>query len=140
MALIEWSEELSVGIDLIDRQHMILVRAINLLAMAVERSCSNELLGEIFDTLADYTVTHFGYEEELFDMYGYPETPEHKAEHEALLARVVELKSKWDAGQAEIGHEVLIFLVNWLKHHILGSDKRYSGFLILSMNGLRKAG
>jgi hemerythrin-like metal-binding protein len=138
MALIEWSDELSVGIDMIDRQHMILVRAINLLAMAVERSCSNELLGEVFNTLADYTVTHFGYEEELFDLYGYPETPEHKHEHESLLGRVVELKGKWDAGEAELGQEVLIFLVNWLKHHILGSDKKYSAFLILAMNGLRK--
>ena len=59
MALLEWSDELSVGIDLIDKQHMILVRAINLLAMAIEKNSERELLAAIFETLADYTHTHF---------------------------------------------------------------------------------
>ena len=64
MALIEWSNELSVNIPLIDKQHMILIRAINLLAMAVQHNSSRELMQEIFVTLRDYTDTHFAYAEE----------------------------------------------------------------------------
>ena len=130
MALIEWSNELSVNIPLIDKQHMILIRAINLLAMAVQHNSSRELMQEIFVTLRDYTDTHFAYEEELFDRFGYPDTAEHKAQHRGLLEKVVDLDQRWRAGQAEIGPEVLKFLVDWLRSHILGSDKKYSKFLV----------
>ncbi len=133
MAIIEWTDELSVGIDMIDKQHMILIRAINLLALAVKSNSSNELMGAIFDTLADYTDTHFSYEEELFERYGYPETEEHKQSHKALLERVIQLRTEWEAGKATIGPEVLQFLVDWLKTHIMGTDKRYSAFLINAM-------
>lgn len=133
MALLEWSDELSVGIDLIDKQHMILVRAINLLAMAINKKSERELLAAIFETLADYTVEHFTFEEYLFELFDYPETEHHKQTHKALLDKVVALKAKFDAGESDLGPEVLKFLVEWLTKHIMGTDKRYSGFLIESM-------
>jgi hemerythrin-like metal-binding protein len=139
VALIEWSDELSVSIPLIDKQHKILIRAINLLAMAVQHNSSRELMQEIFVTLRDYTDTHFAYEEELFDRFGYPGTAEHKAQHRGLLNKVVELEQRWKTGQAEIGPEVLKFLVDWLRNHILGSDMKYSSFLVGALGQSRKA-
>lgn len=133
MALFEWDDSFSVGIDMVDRQHMILVRAINLLDMAVKANSSDKLLAAIFDTLADYTDVHFAYEEQLFDTYGYPDAEEHKAEHTALLEKVQNLKHDWQAGKAEIGQEVLDFLVNWLQGHILGSDQAYTAHLVKQM-------
>ncbi len=138
MALLEWSDELSVGIDLIDKQHMILVRAINLLAMALEKNSERELLAAIFETLADYTVTHFSYEEELFEHFGYPETKQHRDAHQALLDKVVSLKGKFDAGEDNLGPDVLKFLVEWLTKHIMGTDKRYVPFLLSAMEEQRK--
>ncbi|MFV0368690.1 MAG: bacteriohemerythrin [Hyphomicrobiaceae bacterium] len=133
--MLEWSDEFSVGIDLIDKQHKILIRAINLLAMAVEYNSSRDMMQEIFTTLRDYTDTHFAYEEELFDRFDYPETELHKAQHRGLLKQVVDLEKRWQAGDAEIGAEVLQFLVNWLRNHILGSDKKYSAFLSKALAG-----
>lgn len=130
MALLEWSDEFSVGIELIDKQHQILFRAINLLALAVQHNSSRDLMQEIFSTLRGYTDTHFAYEEELFDRFAYPETEAHKTQHRALLQRVIDLEQRWRAGEAEIGPEVLKFLVDWLRTHILGTDKKYSKFLI----------
>ncbi len=130
MAILEWSDDFSVGIDLIDKQHKILIRAINLLAMAVEHKSSRGIMQEIFRTLRDYTDTHFAYEELLFDRFGYPDSEAHKAEHRGLLGQVINLERRWIAGEAEIGPEVLKFLVDWLRNHILGSDKKYSEFLI----------
>jgi len=134
MAFMEWSDELSVGIDLIDRQHKILIRAINLLAMAIEHKSSNELLSEIFDTLIDYADTHFAYEEELFDQFGYPDAEPHKAQHQALLKQVIDLQDRWQKGEAGVGVEVLRFLVDWLRKHILGTDQKYSKFLIAALH------
>ena len=138
MALLQWSDELSVGIDIIDKQHMILVRAINLLAMAIEKNSERELLAAIFETLADYTATHFAYEEELFDHFGYPESIEHKKGHQALLDKVIALKERFDAGEDNLGPQVLKFLVDWLTKHIMGTDKRYASFILEGMEQQRK--
>ncbi len=138
MVLLEWSDELSVGIDIIDKQHMILVRAINLLAMAIEKKSERELLSAIFETLADYTVTHFTYEEDLFEHFGYPETSEHRESHKALLDKVNALKNRFDDGEDNLGPEVLRFLVDWLTKHIMGSDKLYVPFLLNAMEEQRR--
>jgi len=133
MALFEWEDSYSVGIEMIDKQHMILIRAINLMDMAVNANSSDKLLGAIFDTLADYTDVHFKYEEDLFEAYDYPDTEAHKQQHNDLLNKVIELKTDWEAGKAEIGQEVLDFLVDWLKNHILGTDQAYTEFLVQRM-------
>ncbi len=133
MALFEWDDSFSVGIEMIDKQHMILVRAINLMDMAVNANSSDRLLGAIFDTLADYTDVHFKYEEDLFEMYDYPDAAAHRQQHNDLLEKVLELKGDWEAGNAEIGQEVLDFLVDWLKNHILGTDQAYTAFLVERM-------
>ncbi len=133
MALFEWDDSFSVGIEMIDKQHMILVRAINLMDMAVNANSSDRLLGAIFDTLADYTDVHFKYEEDLFEMYDYPDAAAHQQQHNDLLEKVLDLKSDWKAGKAEIGQEVLDFLVDWLKNHILGTDQAYTAFLVERM-------
>ncbi len=129
MALFEWDDSFSVGIDMVDKQHMILVRAINLLDMAVKANSGDKLLSAIFETLADYTDVHFTYEEQLFETYGYPDAEAHKAQHTALLEKVLDLKREWEAGNAEIGQEVLDFLVDWLQSHILGSDQAYTAYI-----------
>ena len=134
MAFIEWSDELSVGDDLIDRQHMILVRAINLLAMAIQQNSSNELLSDIFDTLIDYSNTHFSYEEELLEQSGYPGFEKHKAQHKEMLRRIIELQDLWKKGEVDVGPETLKFLVDWLREHILKSDKEYSEYLRTQSN------
>ncbi len=139
MALLEWSDELSVGIDTIDKQHMILVRAINLLAMAIEKNSEQELLTAIFETLANYTITHFSYEEELLDHFGYPESVEHKKSHQALVDELKILKEKFDTGEDHLGPQVLKFLVDWLTKHIMGTDKRYAPFILDGMKRQRNS-
>jgi len=129
MSLIEWSEELSVGDETIDNQHMVLVRAINLLADGVDKSADEETMEKIFEILTEYTATHFVYEEDRFKRGGYPASDEHIKEHEELLYKVVELKMKWEQGEAEISPAVLDFLQDWLKQHIIGSDKKYASYL-----------
>lgn len=139
MIKLEWTEELNTGIDMIDRQHMILVRAINLLGLAVERDSDRELMNAIFETLTDYTVTHFSYEEEMFDAAGFPESDDHKKTHVAFLERVTALKSQFDEG-GDNAQDVLVFLIAWLKEHILGSDRKYISYVLGDTTQLRQVG
>ncbi len=139
MIKLEWNDSFDTGIELIDKQHQILVRAINLLGMAVERGSDKELMDAIFDTLTDYTATHFADEERIFDAAGFPESQEHKQTHQMFLQRVLELKAHFDQG-GDNAREVLTFLVDWLQKHILGSDRKYIPYVLGGNGGMRMTG
>ena len=142
MALVEWNDDLKIGLKEVDDQHHILVRAVNLLHMGLERNCSNQLMGDIFATLTDYTHTHFSDEEKMFDAAGYEDSENHKKAHKALLNRFEKLKADWETGNVENGQEVLDFLVNWLKKHILETDVDYLPAVLAHQkkNEMKKAG
>jgi hemerythrin-like metal-binding protein len=131
MPLIEWTNELSVGIDSIDEQHKKLVNMINALNDAMLTNSSHELLGKIFTGLATYTQKHFAYEENMFAEYGYEGSEEHKRQHNELISQVVDLKEKFIANpQGTMSADLLLFLKRWLTNHIMRTDKEYTEFLI----------
>ena len=129
MPLIQWNNELSVGINSIDEQHKILVNMINALNEAMISGQTKQILAEILDGLAAYTVNHFAYEEDLFAQYGYPQSQAHINEHHSLTEQVKNLQSKMDNGDFMISVEVMVFLKGWLINHILKTDKAYAEFL-----------
>jgi hemerythrin len=131
MSLIEWSNELSVGIKSIDEQHKKLVNMINALNDAMLTGSSNELLGKIFTGLAAYTQKHFAYEENMFAEYGYEGSEEHKRQHNELIAQVIALKEKFmENPQGTISDDLMQFLKRWLTNHIMRTDKDYTEFLV----------
>ena len=142
MVKMEWTDELNTGVDMIDKQHMILMRAINLLGLAVERDSDKELMAAIFDTLADYTQTHFKYEEEMFDAAGFPhdESDAHKGKHVAFIEKVVALRAKFESGDPESARQVLEFLIDWLGTHIMKSDKDYLPYVLGNDQPMKQVG
>lgn len=130
MALFEWQDDYSVKVPSIDAQHRTLVQMLNELHDGMTGGAAAEVLSSLLDRLADYTVKHFAYEEELFAQTGFPQAPQHIAEHQALVAKVVALKAKHAAHQVSITMDLMRFLKDWLIRHILGSDKAYSGHLV----------
>lgn len=130
MALIEWSEALSVGIQSIDEQHQKLVALINELHAAMLERKAKTVMAHIFDELIEYTKFHFALEEQLFAEHGYPEEHSHVDGHHRLTQKVIELRQEFDEGNTGVVLEVMRFLRDWLGDHIVGTDKRYAPFLI----------
>lgn len=128
--LVEWSDELSVGIQEIDEQHKVLVGLLNELHDAIQERHGREASAEILGRLADYTRIHFAVEESLFRIFNYPGYEEHKAEHEELIKEVTDLQAKISSGETAITFQLLHFLKAWLTQHILDSDMEYSQFLL----------
>lgn len=130
MASMTWTDDYSVGIEAIDKQHKRLIELINELSEAMQDGTTREAIGYILTSLIDYTHKHFTFEEDLFEKYGYPESSEHKAAHGALAEKVQTLKKSYAAGDLVMGMEVMNFLKDWLTGHILGTDKKYAKFLL----------
>jgi len=129
MPLMQWSDRLSVGLTSIDAQHKRFVDLINDLHDAMTSGKGGTVVGSTLKDLAAYTRVHFASEEGLMRRHGYPDYAPHKAIHDALVARVEDLRRRQDAGETAVTVDVLTMLTGWLTDHIQGVDKRYSPFM-----------
>lgn len=129
MALITWSETLTVNIKEIDEQHKQLIAMVNELHSAMGSGKGKDVMGKTLGGLIDYTKTHFAFEEQLMNKYAYPGYISHKADHDALTKQVAELYTKFQVGKTLVTVEVMNFLKDWLTKHIQATDKKYSSYL-----------
>lgn len=128
--LVEWSEELSVGIEEIDSQHRVLVDLLNDLHRAIVEHHGSEASQRILAELLEYTRIHFAVEESLMRILGYPDYEEHKHHHELLLNEVHTLSQKLAEGKKSVNFELLHFLKMWLTKHIMEEDRQYTSHFI----------
>ena len=130
MPLIIWTDDLSVHIASIDRQHQELIRMINELNDAMKVGKANNVLSGIINGLLAYTRTHFSMEERLFDQYHYPDTALHKVQHEKFVHEVEQFRNDFDQGKLGMSIKIISFLKDWLLNHIKGTDQKYSSLFI----------
>ena len=129
MALISWNTNLSVDIAEIDRQHQQLVKMINDLDDKMRQGKGKEVLGKILEDMIKYTANHFSTEEKYFAQFGYSGADDHIKEHKSFVEKVLSFQKKFETTRIGLTTEILNFLSDWLKQHIMGSDKKYGPFL-----------
>lgn len=129
MAVLQWSEELSVGVVEMDRQHKKLVDLVNRLYEAMAAGQGDDVKKDILNELAMYTRVHFVAEEHLMRDRGYPTLTAHKALHDELTAKVKELNTKVQNGLLVPSVSLGNFLKDWLLKHIAQEDKKYGQFI-----------
>ena len=128
MALITWDDTLSVNVAEIDQQHRELIAMINELNSAMKMGKGKDALGGIVNRLISYATTHFQTEENYFAQFGYPDTEDHKKEHVAFVQKVSSFKEGFEKRELSLTIDVMSFLSDWLKNHIMGTDKKYTRF------------
>ena len=128
MALITWNDSYSVKVKEMDDQHKKLVDMINQLHEAMKVGKGKEAIGKVLTSLTDYTRRHFTSEENLMKIHGYPRYEEQKKAHDGLVNQVADIQKKFSEGSAH-SQEVIMFLKNWLIHHIQGMDRDYGPHL-----------
>jgi hemerythrin len=126
MAYLNWSEDLSVAVREIDAQHKTLVEKINMLHQAMLDNKGREAQKIIIDGMVDYANVHFENEEKYMLRLKYPGYHIHKTEHERFTAKALDLQERFNNAGFVLSLEILSFLKDWLKEHILVTDKEYS--------------
>ncbi|MDR2710406.1 MAG: bacteriohemerythrin [Burkholderiales bacterium] len=126
MAHVEWFDDLSVGIEAIDKQHQRLIEYANKL---YDNLHDRELLAGVLADTIEYTESHFGFEETMMEESGYPYLRAHKRIHDLFIRRVAKYKERFLAGE-DIGEELHDTLVRWLVTHIKSEDANYSASMI----------
>ena len=129
MSLMAWNDSFATHVGEVDSHHGRLIELINEIYQGIMLEKDKVIVDSTLDELVNFTVMHFGYEESLFDKYGYEDSVSHKQKHKELLDQVGDYVAKYKEGDTEISHELLTFLKNWLMKHILGVDQKYAAYL-----------
>jgi hemerythrin-like metal-binding protein len=124
----EWQDNFSVNIREIDQQHQKLVGMINALHEAMLAHKGSEAHKTIINGMVDYASVHFKTEEDYMARFGFPGSAAHQLEHKGFTEKALELKERASRDGFILTLEILNFLRDWLQHHILDTDKRYSTF------------
>ncbi|WP_295389607.1 bacteriohemerythrin [uncultured Thiodictyon sp.] len=127
-----WDPSLSVGIDVIDSQHLRIIDYINELSVARNEK-NKEDVTQILMNLVDYTTTHFAFEEELMKNAGYPLSDSHKKVHEAFISNINNLVRQHEEGRDVTG-KLMSTLQIWLTNHIKRDDKDYAPYASKMLN------
>jgi hemerythrin len=129
MALVVWSDKLSVGVKAVDEQHTVLFDTINDLHAAMMRGQARAIVGELLDRLLLYTRNHFSDEERMMESAGYPDLPQHQVLHRNLTKQVEDYIARYQNGDLTLSLDLSSFLSNWLKSHIQSDDQSYGPWL-----------
>ena len=131
MKEVQWKDSMSVGIELIDKQHKMLIQHLNNLIKSLE---PNQGLTEVANTLSfliDYTHFHFSEEEKHMAANKYPELEQHKMKHDGFKTTLSNLEEEFkeDGATHVLANAVNTLLVNWLIKHICKVDVEFGAFL-----------
>lgn len=140
---IRWSEAMSVGVPELDEDHKGLIQVINLLRDHAGAEASAEIVRQCLVSLRRYAEVHFGREERVMIACTFPGLAHHQEEHRAFVERMKETDRRFaddPAGLTSFVTEELIdYLSNWLRHHILIEDMGYRSFAEHRMAEAREA-
>jgi hemerythrin-like metal-binding protein len=138
MPFVEWTDEFSVGVPEIDRDHQTLLSLLNKLHDAEQAGMGQETLGKVVGGLMFYVSYHCTHEEELFLRAKYPRYEEHRQQHEVLRSAVKEIYADFHAGAVEkLPQVALEFLKSWLYEHVMGADRDFAGYLNANPSALK---
>jgi hemerythrin len=130
-ALIEWHENLSIGVLEIDIQHKLLFEKFGSFLTACQSGADDDTVHRLFWFLEAYAVTHFGDEEKLMQRIAYPDYLQHRKQHQEFAAEIGRIKErlKAEGPTQSLVSEMTRFISNWLIQHISQMDRAIGRFV-----------
>lgn len=126
---VQWSDDFSTGVPVIDGQHKLLLSYINKLHRGIMKKEASDLLLEILDALAGYAFTHFNTEEIFFAHSNYPGAKTHIEVHQQFRDKVLLFRESVLEGKSGVDMALLEFLKTWLIEHIQGMDVSFAPYV-----------
>jgi hemerythrin len=131
MEKIQWQNNLSVGIDLIDNQHKQWISHYNDIVESITSQQNKTQVAKTLGFLIDYTEVHFKTEEKHMTESNYPELSNHKQHHDGLRATLANLVREFEEEGAttQLSEAIDTFLGHWLIRHIQEVDIKFGTFV-----------
>ena len=125
----EWTEEMSVGIPVVDEDHQGFILLINDLNRAITENMPPKELKHKMQLIIDDAERHFAQEEKLFNKWNYPDTSTHANIHAQVMVTLGNINKNFipygnDSEWMDAGVQVKKILVD----HILKEDMKYADY------------
>jgi hemerythrin-like metal-binding protein len=125
-AYVTWKECYSVNDPSLDAEHRQIIEHIDRLYWPMQGTMPGLAAERLLDNLIRYTRSHFDHEEERLKEIAFVEFKAHKALHDDMMRRIIDLRTRLTSLTA---CELLGFLKDWWLAHIQGEDKKYAVYL-----------
>lgn len=131
MEKLKWSDNLSVGVELIDNQHKKWIEYYNSVADALHSMQGPSKIASTLGFLIDYTEEHFATEEKHMKKHDYPGYDHHRAIHQDLRNTLTDLVQDYeeDGATNPLADSIDTFLGYWLIRHISDVDMKFGAYL-----------
>lgn len=155
---IEWTDNLILGLQDVDDQHLGIITLLNRLSKVAQLKMgsayysdsstpkvsapwcrlgsdqrnavgTDTYMHQLLDELVSQTHDHFQCEEALMEAHHYPDLAEHKREHTMLFAELKLFVRDITRGAECLDQRTLGELKRWLIVHIRKSDKAFSDYV-----------
>ena len=130
-AFVEWRSYYSVGEPALDAEHQQILGFIDELYAAMTVGQQNTKTIVLLDQLVQYTLNHFQHEERIMRECDYPQLSAHRAEHERMKQRTLDIRTNIEV---VTNRDILQFLKDWWTNHIQDVDKSYSPYLAMMVH------
>ena len=126
--LFRFGPQWSVLVNDMDADHNKIIDYCNEIHTKVANGAKQDEALPTLKALAKFTTHHFSQEEKMMQRHNYPELASQKRAHTALLGKVADVIKSIEEGEKVNMIEVIVFLTQWLKCHILGEDLKYGEY------------
>jgi hemerythrin len=127
MSLFTWRPEYSVNKASLDIHHQQMFSILNSVYENVMNSREVECVLPKIDELSSYMKYHFLEEEQYMREKGFTGIDDHIVEHRKFTHTIESLRNRYHDNDLDVAKELIIVLGDWLLHHVLKEDKKYSG-------------
>lgn len=124
----EWTQDLSIGIEAIDEQHKTWLGLLSDFKAAFTAGKGPSAIERTLTGVIDYTQTHFADEERMLETAGYPQLAEHKTLHRNFVndLRAIQARKREEIA---VTFEMYHSMKTWLTQHIMQEDRKYALFI-----------
>lgn len=130
MALMDWTEALSVGVRELDEDHQQMIGLINQIDDGLDTGRTPKELAELLHRLVNLTKSHQRHEEDLLSRCQFPGAQVQFEHHDDILGLCLRMQARYRSDSSyELTHRDAHEVSRVLLEHIQGPDMDYGHFL-----------
>jgi hemerythrin len=118
----------AVFLSEIDAEHKAMFKLVDELS-AVLNSRARAARGKALEALLAHLQDHFAHEEGLMRESRYDALEWHKGQHDGARRKAKAFVRRIEEGDRTAGAELIEYLVNWLRSHVLVTDRMMAAYL-----------
>ena len=126
---VKWNKSISVGDNELDEQHKLFFEFTNELLLNYENKNNPTAVLKAINSLVDFSLYHFKYEEEFLKEKNYPHLQKHIELHDSFRKKVKAFRVELDGGDLTVMDRIIIYLITWIKQHTYVEDLDYKNYL-----------